>query len=276
MKLFRSPLLAVLLSYSIFINNKIDAFSISENQKFWASNIAGITVGVGVAYGMFQHLEKQDHEQLSPETFNPSDAETTEKVLNHFWGSHGDSCARKKINAGILPYCYDEDGNAFFLLGQEFDGPWADFGGRAEEGEDSQATALREFSEETKLVYGKFAKEQTNLEKEVDFEEFLNASRNYIKSRLTGMVAHPKGYYVMYLAHVDFIRASSFERAYKTPHYEKKGYAWVPVEDFMNAMKESPDRWKSFYQDKQIRRQFVDILKSKNKEISRIVLTTKQ
>lgn len=76
MNLLRSSLLAILLSCSIVINNKSKAFSISENQALWASNITGIAVGTGVAYGVFHYLQEQDQaQQLSPTTLYEDDSE---------------------------------------------------------------------------------------------------------------------------------------------------------------------------------------------------------
>jgi 8-oxo-dGTP pyrophosphatase MutT (NUDIX family) len=165
-----------------------------------------------------------------------------------------------KINAGILPYFYDEKGKAYFLIGQEPDGSWADFGGRGEKSDkNARKTALREFSEETRFVYGKFAQGLTCLEKGVD-TKYLKASIKYIKPRITATLEHPKKYYVMFLAKVDFISSDVFSAADKVPHYEKKNYAWVPVDDFMKEIAQQSDRYNAYYCGKKIRRQIFDLL----------------
>lgn len=165
-------------------------------------------------------------------------------------------------NAGILPYYYNSDGELYFLIGQEPNGEWADFGGRMDPGEDTKTTALREFSEETRLVFGKYAK-NVKLTKKVPVKKYLQASIQYIKPRITGYVNHPKNYYRMYLAQVDYIPAHVFEKAAKIPHYEKTHYAWVPAEDFVNTIVAAKDRRKAYYGNKKIRRQIVDVLQTK-------------
>lgn len=199
-------------------------------------------------------------------------------------------------NAGILPYFYDCQGNAYFLLGKEHDGTWADFGGFAEKSDgDTRITAAREFSEETRLVFGKFAagvrpletndadltaaeekpstaidgkptsaRNRTHQErlvmKKEQQQKFLADSIAYITPRITAELVHPKKYYHMYLAKVDFIPADVFNNAALVANYDKENYAWVPVDEFMQAMKKATNRWRAYYLKKQIRRQIYDVL----------------
>ncbi|MBI2774770.1 NUDIX domain-containing protein [Candidatus Dependentiae bacterium] len=179
------------------------------------------------------------------------------------------------VNGGILPFYYDSSGKAFFLMGQEPNGVWADFGGRYEQGENCLETASREFSEETRYVFGKFASGLKNLEKKAD-ASCLKSSIDYIKERISGKLVHPKKYYVMYLAHVDFIPAQTFTKAYKVPHYEKTDYAWVPVAEFMETIKNTDDRLHAFYGSKQIRRQIFDVFKAHHDDIIRLIYPTKR
>ncbi|HEX2977918.1 MAG TPA: NUDIX domain-containing protein [Candidatus Babeliales bacterium] len=174
------------------------------------------------------------------------------------------------VNGGILPFYYDSSGKAFFLIGQEPNGVWADFGGRYEQGENCLETASREFSEETRYVFGKFASGLKNLEKKAD-ASCLKSSIDYIKGRIMGKVIHPKKYYVMYLAHVDYIPAQTFTKAYKVPHYEKQDYEWVPVSEFMETIKKTNDRLHAFYEKKQIRRQIFDVLKAHHDDVIQII-----
>ncbi|MBI2774771.1 NUDIX domain-containing protein [Candidatus Dependentiae bacterium] len=167
--------------------------------------------------------------------------------------------ADKNIDAGILPYYYDENGKAYFLLGKEPNGVWADFGGKHEQGEYSSETAAREFSEETRYVFGKYAGKINLLEKAEKSQ--LKDSVNYIKGRITAKLEHPKKYYIMYLAQVDFIPAEMFTDAPKVPHYEKKDYEWVPAKKFIKAIEMSSDRNNTFFETKQIRKEFFDTLK---------------
>lgn len=56
--------------------------------------------------------------------------------------------------AGIIPFRRDSDNNVYVLLGysNEEKPVWADLGGRAEDGETTLETALREFGEESRWV----------------------------------------------------------------------------------------------------------------------------
>lgn len=52
--------------------------------------------------------------------------------------------------AGILPFQKHTDGSIYFLLGQDKDGTWSDFGGRVDpKDKNTDDTAVREFYEET-------------------------------------------------------------------------------------------------------------------------------
>ncbi|MCA9770065.1 hypothetical protein KC460_01715 [Candidatus Dependentiae bacterium] len=179
----------------------------------------------------------------------------------------------KRVNAGVLPYCYDCNGVAYFLIGKEPSKVWADFGGKSEK-KDSKplATALRECAEETRYVFGKYAYGLDNLEQGVKQEKkYIYASNKYIKSRLKAVATHPKRYYEMYLAKVDFIPADVFKHAYKNKDYDKKSYAWVPVTQFMQAIKESTNRDETYYRTKKIRRQLYDILIAYHNQILNLI-----
>ncbi len=188
------------------------------------------------------------------------------------WGSHNFANGVPLVNAGILPYMYDTNGNAYFLIGREPSGVWADFGGRFEKDDrDNITTAAREFSEETRYVFGKFAKDVEKLEEKFRGKYYLGKSIEYIKPRITAELTHPKGYYKMYLAQVDFIPADVFNNAGKVAHYEKREYAWVPVGQFMEAVHSGKDRWDTFYRNKKIRRHFFDVLKPAYNTIMQII-----
>lgn len=174
-----------------------------------------------------------------------------------------------RTSAGILPYAFKR-GTVYFLIGKEPNGLWADFGGGAEsQDRTTKDTAAREFSEETRYVYGKYALSR-NLRKKCG-QSCKQASVNYIKDHITGGVQHPKRYYEMFLAHVDYIPASTFKRAYKVPHYEKKDYAWVPADRFLSAIRNSEDRLQTYFGRKHMRRQFVDTIKANYRKIREIL-----
>lgn len=68
MKLFRSSLCIALLIGIVTMSNNV--YAISKTQATWGSGIIGVAVGAGVAYGIFQYLQKHDStKQLSQEAF---------------------------------------------------------------------------------------------------------------------------------------------------------------------------------------------------------------
>jgi 8-oxo-dGTP pyrophosphatase MutT (NUDIX family) len=130
------------------------------------------------------------------------------------------------VSAGILPFCVHE-GKGYFLIGQAIKNKfWSDFGGNPDKTDpDIYYTAAREFSEETRYVYGIGS---------------LQTSINYILPRLKDhkylrYTAHEKnGKYIMYIVEVDYIPAETFNNAPKVPHAEKRTYCWIPAQKFLN------------------------------------------
>lgn len=186
------------------------------------------------------------------------------------------SYARELVNAGVLPYFFDKSGKAYFLIGQEPNGLWADFGGNFEKTDaSSKMTAAREFSEETRYVFGKLAAKVKNLEEKVEGKYYLQKSIDYIMPRMTLELIHPKKYYRMYLAEVDFIPEDTFKNAFKVPHFEKKDYTWVLVDDFLDSMKKTENRMQAYHREKQVRRQIFDILKPYHDVILKTIYPSK-
>jgi len=182
--------------------------------------------------------------------------------------------AKGRPAAGILPYSIDKAGQVYFLIGQEPNGLWADFGGRADATDrDPKETALRECAEETRCVFGMYDyKQNRKLRKRIlHYPECLRASHRYLKPRMMQGLRHPRGYYVMYLARVEFIEAEVFNRAAKIPHYEKKQYAWVPADAFINAVLLSPDRHNTYFEGKKIRPPFCDMIKTHADVLRRMI-----
>lgn len=182
--------------------------------------------------------------------------------------------AHKRPSAGILPYCIDNAGQAHFLLGQEPNGVWADFGGRADPTDrDPKETAMREFTEETRCVFGMYDyKQNRKLRKKIlHYPECMRASQRYIKPRMSQGLRHPRGYYVMYVARVDYIPAEVFNRAAKIPHYEKKRYAWVPADALISVVETSGDRHNTRFEGKKIRAPFCDMLKTHAPTLRRLL-----
>ena len=192
----------------------------------------------------------------------------------------GQSCvAKNKPSAGILPYYTDKSGQAYFLLGQEPNGVWADFGGRADrEDRDPKETAIREFTEETRCVFGMYDyKQNRKLRKKIlHYPECIRASHRFIKPRMTQGLRHPRGYYIMYLARVEFIPGEVFNRASKIPNYEKKQYVWVNADAFINSVVSSNDRHNTYFEGKKIRPPFCDMIKAHADSLRRMVRTRRR
>lgn len=180
--------------------------------------------------------------------------------------------SKNKINGGILPYMYDKKGNAFFLIGQEPNGTWADFGDHADKTDPSyEYTAIREFSEETRYVYGRYHLGAQLTNKDRDYAKLLEASNQYIRPRTKTKFFHPRGWYVMYLAEVDFIPAHVFGKAHKVPHYEKRSYRWVSANKFLSTIESAHDREHARFRGMHIRKQFYDVVKHNMQAITHTI-----
>lgn len=167
----------------------------------------------------------------------------------------------RRSSAGILPYYIDASGTAQVLIGKERNGMWSDFGGKAEESDSTiQETAVREFGEETRYVFGyHFHKER--LAKKGILATKIRLNKEYITPRLGKSFDHPNKQYRMYLAHVDYIPAQVFKRAYKVPDYDKQEYAWVPLEALIDACQRADSRTRATLDGKKIRHHFGSLIK---------------
>jgi len=192
----------------------------------------------------------------------------------------GQSCrANNRPSAGVLPYYVDRAGQAYFLIGEEPNGLWADFGGRADKSDrNPKETALRECTEETRCVFGMYDyKQNRKLRKRIlHYPECMHASHRYLKPRMSQGLHHPRGYYVMYLARVEFIPEQVFNRAAKIPHYEKKQYAWVHADAFINAVESSANRHNTYFEGKKIRPPFCDMIKTHAQVLRRMIHTRRR
>lgn len=181
-------------------------------------------------------------------------------------------------NAGMLLVARNDNGAPLILLGKEPppNSTWADFGGRPEPGESSRDTALREASEETRLVFGKYAvgHRGEKLTSAIPLQEqkrILKRSMRYLQINIVGRVAHPQGYYEMFVAEVEHIPASVFNRSAIVDHAEKTEYAWVPAHQFLTAMSVQTDRHHAHFEGKKIRRQIFDVLHTHADALARMI-----
>lgn len=168
-----------------------------------------------------------------------------------------------KEGAGIVPFCVHE-GKSLILIGKTGN-DWADFGGfRDKTDKTIEYAAAREFSEETRHVFGQLIKDYS-----------LKGSINYILPRIKKNQCFKKisknkdgiktFSYSMYFVEVDYIPAKTLNNAKKVPHYEKEEYCWVSAEDFLNhcANRNAND----VFEHKALRRVFWNNLKSHQKDL---------
>ena len=149
------------------------------------------------------------------------------------------SLYKKKIySAGILPFCYDDEGNVLFLLGKDTcENTWSDFGGRSENRDygNKISTAAREFYEESigSIMDVNIVSSRIKYDKE--FTKCLHSKT------LNGSP------YYMYLVKIPYNQnryREEFKRAYEFQKYiqsdkkylEKTDIRWVSFDTLMSSM----------------------------------------
>ncbi|KAK9844239.1 hypothetical protein WJX84_006470 [Apatococcus fuscideae] len=158
--------------------------------------------------------------------------------------------------AGVLPFAVSQS-TAFVLLGAELKktGPggkllrtmWSDFGGGREAVDsDSQATAGREFAEETLGIFGGCAVDESCVRQcSSDMSAQLRQDGGSIR------VEHQlkKGVYVMYITQTSFVDPLMFAMAINQNNQtgavagaEKTAFAWVPLQELLAAVKQAASR----------------------------------
>ncbi len=146
-------------------------------------------------------------------------------------------------DAGGLPFCY-HNSRLWFLIGREgfgsAQGQWTDFGGKADKpSEAPMTTAAREFTEETRYVFGK---------------NNYGHSIAWFQTHVNLDIQSQWGYH-MFLVEVPFIDAGILRHGPAVPHYEKIDYAWVDANDFLNfvALNNSTQKALATYNGMRIR-----------------------
>lgn len=174
------------------------------------------------------------------------------------------------VAAGVLPYTWH--GNKMWLLfGQEAiwirQLRWQDFGGSTKLGQPINEAAAREFSEETRAIWGNSYAMLKNAGFDVDslnskvnessfdyIERYVSQSQqpliqklvsqaiknsvNYILPKLNqDFYVYRQGYnYHQFFAEVDYVSTNTIRRAPKFYEYDKVDYAWVPLQEFMKIL----------------------------------------
>ena len=179
--------------------------------------------------------------------------------------------ALARPGAGGLPYCYDRQGRLMFLIGQEPNGEWSDFGGSADQGDKTVLdTAAREFTEETRYVFGKKALGLKHLCNHAPEGRQKQASIKYLKNNVKMTMSHPNGGYVMHLVKVRYIHDWVFGKAKTVPHYEKKDYAWVNAHLLLKAITGTPRGSTVCLGNKQLRGCLVGVLRAHEQKIRQV------
>tara|TARA_Y100000389_G_C17369394_1_gene468148 strand:- start:7 stop:615 length:609 start_codon:yes stop_codon:yes gene_type:complete len=135
--------------------------------------------------------------------------------------------------AGILPFQIHADNEIYFLLGQDKEGTWSDFGGRVELKDiDMEETAIREFYEETM---------GTVLDLDT-LNSYMKNSCNYIKTNSKTLNGSP---YYMYLIRIPYSNyRDNFKKNYKFLKYinvedkylEKIDIRWISRDTLINSL----------------------------------------
>ncbi|KAK9821270.1 hypothetical protein WJX74_006668 [Apatococcus lobatus] len=159
--------------------------------------------------------------------------------------------------AGILPFAFCQSA-ACVLLGAELKktGPggklyrtmWSDFGGGREAFDvDSQATASREFAEETLGIFDGCAVDESCVQR---CHATMRAQLHTAGSSVRVEHQLKQGVYVMYITQTSFVDPLMFAMAINQNSQtgavmgaEKTAFAWVPLQDLLAAVGEAASRY---------------------------------
>jgi len=144
-------------------------------------------------------------------------------------------------SAGILPYSVDSGGNVVFLLGQDVNGDWSDFGGRSElrDNGSCQQTASREFYEET----------LGSVKSMEDMKRNITAHKNRDEVHLVTSKTLGGATYYMFLVKIQYIDYKRF--FWKTYQYlkscnhryiEKRDIRWISKDTLLSCILEPETR----------------------------------
>ncbi len=142
---------------------------------------------------------------------------------------------------GCFAYTYGQTGELMFLLGQESNGLWNDFGGSANAGESALDTAVREFTEETRHVFGKIALRENVLAKPTRTNRAASIAytlRVFDRTKICNLNRASDGamVYSSCLIRVPFVSAHELGHApiLKGADMDMKAFTWVNAHDLLN------------------------------------------
>lgn len=162
-------------------------------------------------------------------------------------------------DGGCLPFCYHK-GRILFLLGQEAfgasKGNWTDFGGKSDPRENHLITASREFSEETRYVFGRGS---------------MSRSMAFFQTHICLEVESRYGYH-MFLVEVPYIDTKILKDGPKVPHYEKENYQWVDAENLLDVIEHTPSKNIAIFQGMTLRKCFVQTIRLNSDKIRKALV----
>lgn len=143
-------------------------------------------------------------------------------------------------SAGILPYSIDSGGNVVFLLGQDNNSEWSDFGGRSEiKDEGSHATtASREFYEESLGA----VKSMEEIKRLITSKKSGNVS--LVVSKTLG--AMPYYMYIIKIPYADykkfFTKTYNYLKFLNQKYIEKRDIRWISIDTLLSTTQEPQTR----------------------------------
>lgn len=128
-----------------------------------------------------------------------------------------------EFNAGVMPYSVDENGEVYFLLGEEYQEYWEDFIGKSDEIDNGNIieTAIREFIEETNCFFNK-----NEIKEKIHNASPIKLNKNTYR-------------YIIEIEKIDTETLSN--RNPKCNNVEKVKYCWIKATNLIIAIDSAKD-----------------------------------
>lgn len=151
----------------------------------------------------------------------------------------------ERYSAGILPF-YVKNKTVYFLLGKDTDGKWSDFGGHSEVGDGGNwnATACREFYEESCGAVASFSTMLTKLELKKNFIRIKDTTYGgYSYYMFLIKIPYKDSYRDTFLSTIAFLKYLKNTSVNKTTEYraylEKTDIQWISMDVIQAAIQPS-------------------------------------
>ncbi len=151
---------------------------------------------------------------------------------------------------GVMPYTIDEKGRIFFLLGVDKDSlQYTDFGGAAKRDENSLLGALREFSQETRMIFAEHLHYSVNKTENcvamVNQHQqmsilFVPVSRYWLahaRAKFSDSFASNKmqSRHFLEILHVEWIESKKLQQIIKMSYGKLYGVTWKMLSNFLHG-----------------------------------------